>query len=584
MAIQYIGNNLITLGGNGTFETDPSGWGLGTSYIYQLSRVTSQKKEGAHSCQLRFTTNASFQFNFLGLSIPVENGKKYEVSIWLKSHATTPIAADGVVHQIDTFVAGDQRIEKLSFNSLTIAETKADWVRLELRFRALETFTVGLGVKTASVLGADYFNNGILYLDKMEGFQYSESGDGGGDPGGGDPGGEPDPEAQGIRDIFFSKNPIVTTQVHLGFTLPNLAFKNIVYVGTPDGTDYQPVLPMVLAPDKAGISKFYVEAAFRGLLNAVPPNYNEGEIRRLTDRMARFQHQSGKISGIETDPATYTTNGDYLVLLGGLSKEAYPEVDFFNTYLKINKNFLTWAPKTKKVDRAQEEYLYWLIWDKSQDYVVPAELNLKVKVYYRDNTIEEAITKTYANPGLGWLLQIPAGYVNSGALALNPDKQCLKYELWLEDDDAAVISEVRTYEVEQDTAPYTRYFLFLNSLGGFDTLRTTGFGKKETTTEREEVELFLPDTYDLIQGQFRLSNVESRNSSEVSTGHYSKAYVDYLQEMLLSTQVYEITGGRRVPVIIKNQTVTLHTDKVNLWYIRFQVQSAFSNTSFTPHL
>ena len=590
MAIKYIGSNLVTKGGNGTFETDPSGWGL---KAYPLSGFSTDRKigtfngdsyEGVHNALVvcEQPNQNLMQFRYIGYFYP-EPDKNYEISAYVKC-AGFAASTDIVYLRMHTDTVD-------IIETIGVPGDGSDWVKISAKFKAnnqsslatLSLITVrGANEPVGSESGATYNLFGFLYIDKLECYEYVLEGDGGSEP---PPGPDPEP-ALGIQDVFYSKNPIVTDiAATANSALPNFQVINTIEVNASlDGSSYFPALTMGLEPDSGSLAQFYANAAFRGYLKASPPPATTTGIARLTDRITRFRYKFGELYNDLTEPETTIDRGDYLVLLGGISKEIYPGLDFFNTYLKSTKKFLTWQPEIKTIDRVQEEFLYFLLWDKDPLYAVPTELNLKVKVYYRDNTIVEAVTRTLNNPGLGWLLQVPAGFVNAGVQALDPVKPVIRYELWLENQSGAIISEVRTYKLVQDIHPYSRYFMFLNSLGGYDTVRTTGISSKSAKFSRQEVEKFLPANYSRQSRQFATSDVASQNEYDVSSGHVSKRYADYLQDMLISQDVYEIVRGRRVPVIIGNSNVTLDTKKVNRWFVRFDVKLGFKNNVYTPEL
>jgi hypothetical protein len=269
-----------------------------------------------------------------------------------------------------------------------------------------------------------------------------------------------------------------------------------------------------------------------------------------------------------------------MVLLGGLDKKYFPDIDFFDDYMLTNKKFLTWAPREKHINFYQEEYLYFL-----NHSAVNTQMNVKVKCYYDDDTnstfnlASTAITR-------GGLYQIRCGPNNTLIWQHQPEKNLIRYEIWLTNQAATIISEVRTYILLPYKHPHTRYFLFRNSIGGFDTLRITGKAVVEARIEKETIQKHLPMDYDTLDGELQsgaaLFRKESDHSSGFLTGQFAEAYQQYLLDFLISNQVYEITNGTRVPVVIAQGSMRYEDDESNQYFVRFRAIESYLNHSFTP--
>lgn len=322
--------------------------------------------------------------------------------------------------------------------------------------------------------------------------------------------------------------------------------------------------------------QFNIRPAFRGVLHAEPPTESDSTIKKLTDRAKLYKINYGDIYDQMEEPDVWTSSSSYLVLLGGISKFKFPTLNYFYNYLPNNKKFMTWAPITKEIDANQEDYLQF--WAYHIDF---STVKLMVKAYFDDDT-NETDTITTKSVAYGDLLQIPAGPLNAGAAGINPAKNMVKYDIWLTDQNDITISEVRQYKLTPFKHPRTRYYLFLNSLGAYEVLRTHGFSEERAKIERDISEKLLPIGYEPLDGQFESGDATRQNSYKVSSGFLSKEWIKYMQDIGLSSKVYDITDGTRVPVINNTKDITVQQNEDNKRFVRFEFMKAYTDHSYTP--
>jgi len=92
--------------------------------------------------------------------------------------------------------------------------------------------------------------------------------------------------------------------------------------------------------------------------------------------------------------------------------------------------------------------------------------------------------------------------------------------------------------------------------------------------------------YDALDGELQAGNAVFRKETEGSTGYltgrYAKEHKQYLLDFLASSQVYDITNGNRVPVIIEGGTYLYQDDDRYDHYARFRAIEGYNNHSFSP--
>ena len=383
---------------------------------------------------------------------------------------------------------------------------------------------------------------------------------------------------------WFSRNPITFAKgaVSGWDAAENYRLYDDVRVEEVAGSgSFESKLKATLYPDASGNVVFQVRQAMRGSLTASPPAFNEGEIVRLTDRIKLFQHHTGSLFALETTPSVIVGSNPHLVLLGGLNKFSWAGSDFFGSFLSTTKKFLSWAPLEKEVDRNQEDYLNYFIFS-----ISTTTIKLRIKAYFDDDTNATSVVKTKVGVVYGQLYQIPAGPGNTGVHLIDPEKTVVKYELSLLNQADAVISEVRTYKLDAQSHPRKRLFMFLNSLGSFEVLRFTGVADHSTAVVKDQVVKYLPVGYSSLDGEREVFDAKLQESASYSSGYFddklAAAWLDYMKDFMLSRKVYDVSDGKRHPIVVAGSQFNSGSDQDYTRYIRFAALDSYEDDSYTP--
>jgi hypothetical protein len=131
-------------------------------------------------------------------------------------------------------------------------------------------------------------------------------------------------------------------------------------------------------------------------------------------------------------------------------------------------------------------------------------------------------------------------------------------------------------------------FLVGNSLGGFDTLACFGGLSFDLETSGETVQKNLTRDYQVRDGQSYKINVEGQQSITANTGWLNREQMQYLQEVLLSKDIYLVDDKTIVPVILNSKKLTYKNDDdrmkgYKLEFSRSNTERNYSNLKeFTP--
>lgn len=216
------------------------------------------------------------------------------------------------------------------------------------------------------------------------------------------------------------------------------------------------------------------------------------------------------------------------------------EFNTFENYLN-NTRILSYYPisESKKILPDQKEMMY-ILWPNS------AFQNIEVEVEFMDGT-----TETDSNPHLQvqplQVASFSVGYQALDIAAINPEKTVRSYTV-------SIAGQSRTFVLDYKSHRQVRYLYFRNSLGGFDTLACTGEADEFTEVERKQSNRVYGVDAPLRYAKSEFYN-EHIETVKVNTGWLSPAEKNWLNDLLISKEVYEQRGKKLQKVLIKNKSI-----------------------------
>lgn len=324
--------------------------------------------------------------------------------------------------------------------------------------------------------------------------------------------------------------------------------------------------------------KFDLSAALHAHLSPDIPAYNQTAFSLANKIINKYYIRYGEQYGDESEVKIMTVAASKTFLLAGASYQEFPTHNNLITgYLATNKKFLSWQPIEKTIAKEQQEYLYFL------NQGSPTQIGMKVVMTKKDGstTTYVPIPTLINSPVTNAVYIFPATYRNSWGYNINDLKS---YEITLINQALTPISETIKYTIETRAFENQRYFLFQNSLGGMDTLRATGIAELGWDLQIQNAEQTLADDYAVTDGQIIQVNSSVQDTMKLSTGFYSKDYILYLKDFLLSKTRYEILNDKFLPITIDSKKIKILEDKQNLFALNFEYDYANKDESFTPKL
>ncbi|WP_298061408.1 hypothetical protein [uncultured Rikenella sp.] len=188
--------------------------------------------------------------------------------------------------------------------------------------------------------------------------------------------------------------------------------------------------------------------------------------------------------GLPLTTYTYRIDGEeagtFCVLPGGVNAKS------IDTPLFLKSNFLTWQPQTRYVGYHEPQWLR---------YVALNDCAVRVKGYFAptdDETGAEPETVTLQELTVGRVYSLDLNYGRIRGLF---DRQPTYFDVWVEAGGERQSFVQRYVLRETGEEPTVDWFVFENSLGGYDTIRFTG-DRKEVGESESRNAVFDGDTFE----------------------------------------------------------------------------------------
>lgn len=342
-------------------------------------------------------------------------------------------------------------------------------------------------------------------------------------------------------------------------------------------------------PDSANTAEFNISDVLQSLVSTefeYPEDSDELMVVR-TECIKKYKFRYWESYGVPAANEKMYESSWYYVMKGRSAYMQTTEYHELNTSwwsnLLTSHKFLTLQPNYKKVGTSQVEKLFFL---NHTDY--SGDTILKVKLYFTDGTNTTEDIETLADFEKYQVIECCVGYSAMELADVSPTKTVEKYEVWLE-QDSNQISEKRTYYVDLEYHKRVRYFLFSNSLCGYDTMRALGVGTSEAGYSTKKVSKELPYNYTSKHREFVQTEVEETRTftahfgvlNNISGDVYAADWMNYLRQIMFSQDRYEIINSRIVPIQSITEKVPLHNDKSKIYGFMFTYERDFIDEAYS---
>lgn len=281
------------------------------------------------------------------------------------------------------------------------------------------------------------------------------------------------------------------------------------------------------------------------------------------------------------DSGATSVETNYLVH-GGLNLYEAAVGTWFTDYQARQLPFLTWEPTTKKVLLDQPEYLYFMVPASPSPDVSFA---LRQRLYFVDGSHQDYTITQRAGALAFEIFCLPAGpaQLEVATKETAAGQLATHYEVQVLDGTGAPLSEVRTYRLDRRPCRVRRYFLYANSLGGWNTLVCRGDASLDVATKTASTANARPAGYDPLRGDYTINRRTSLPTLHCYTGPRTSAQLLADQDFLLSERVLLLKDGRYVAGQVKDRTVVVADDDETRRVVQFDYELP-RERYFTPQL
>lgn len=302
-----------------------------------------------------------------------------------------------------------------------------------------------------------------------------------------------------------------------------------------------------------------------------------------------FSIEAIQLDDTESEPVT----GTYTAVKGGVTNQLFPVYKFWTDYLAAADNvtpFITWnnISKKKRSTPTSPEFLSFLTKHNYPDLYPDPSQHIGFK-YHAYNNISGSLATGYIPEtslvfiGTKKLIRNACGLGNVPAFSAAFDiADCDYMDVWVEAEDDGVISEARRYYIDHTKHVHTHHFVFINSLGGIDTLTTHGAIDITPEVSRNIIKKYTGYGYPVQSGNLQAFNINTKSTFKAV--HTSQSWYEHLllQDMMASPLVFKFENGQYKPIIITSSKVPLGNPDNYIHTCEFDYILAYDNTQYTP--
>jgi hypothetical protein len=153
-------------------------------------------------------------------------------------------------------------------------------------------------------------------------------------------------------------------------------------------------------------------------------------------------------------------------------------------------------------------------------------------------------------------------------------------EIWLEDDEQRIISTVRTVRFVDNAAENPRALMLCNSLGGWDAVRLSGTGQRQTTVSGEVGERALGSGYMPHSAELFEVNKQGERVLKLLSGTLPKALLMWMEELLWAQLLFVNDRMGWTAIIAKSNVLITEMDAEDIGQRELEFRLAKTGTGY----
>lgn len=318
--------------------------------------------------------------------------------------------------------------------------------------------------------------------------------------------------------------------------------------------------------DSSNYATIYLEQILRGLLRdkADLPTFNQNSITDCSHILRKYKADFSELYGDTPAVQKLYPSGNYYALNGEIATDQYPGFDFM-TKLAGQKFFLSQRPQKIDTWIGAHQYLYFMNYLNTY-----SNFSVWLKVFCTDNS---AVTTNYATISSLDKYEtkiIPAGYnqLDIDTILSTTGKTAYMYEIWVTPVGSSTVIMRPMRFILQAQPFFSRFFIFQNKFGGFDTLLCAD----QATTrlvDKEQREAFVASDYAKTDGSLKSSVKTSYEKHSIRSILLRKDEAEAALEIISSRHVYLAAENNYICVDIEGGDIKATDENEDLFYIEF---------------
>ncbi|MGN2373462.1 hypothetical protein ACTFAO_07360 [Sphingobacterium spiritivorum] len=306
------------------------------------------------------------------------------------------------------------------------------------------------------------------------------------------------------------------------------------------------------------------------------PNFNQ-PVLEIGSTSKAFYIKYTELYGTRQMAKKWVSSETKYAILGGVPKTmiAGTSVSSLLTTGNVIRFMNVASLGTGMIKFNQPVFLYWL-------NLLPdlANVNVRVKLFYSDNTELEYTFGSLPTVKRYDKLIIPSGVHQLQAHLQTADKDIVQYDVWLE-SAGQIRSEVYRYTIDYRPQPYSRFFVYQNSLGAFESLYVYGQKSNSFEISKSSARLITITDFSLADGEEVEFDLSLRDKEKVNTGFKPKKDIYAFRDFFLSREKYAYKNNRYYPIGLASNDIEEFRDGNKLFSLSFEVVSQYYEELFS---
>lgn len=322
--------------------------------------------------------------------------------------------------------------------------------------------------------------------------------------------------------------------------------------------DFEIVSEHAAEPDINGrvifdVSELMEDAILNEFEEPPVPEFN-GTTTYVNPASRRFRIEYAERFGQPPETQDYEDSDIFVAFLGGISDELFVKGDFFEG-LSAGSSYLTWWPNRKRLGPNQPDYLTWMNYTEQ-----PQSINMRVEVFKDGQmVIEEILTRH--NAGVvdeDFMIVFPVGPAQLDLNSLGYDVSM--YTVQVFNGQGVALSPKRTYTVDQMPANPEHFLLYFNGFFQPQVIRCLGQRRQDLSINRELTSRVRRCEPSVLLGNIFQSSSDFDQEFLYRTGYLKRDEMEALQELLIYSNVFEITAEGYRSLLVMNSRFSVGND------------------------